>query len=92
MAYTRFHRPDFAKAMLLPPAPENASIKTTLSFGAEVDMCSAILLWRELVDRLIGAGNGTYFAMDSGVTPNQASSVSQTPSSYFVNMRCRCFQ
>lgn len=93
MAYTRFHRLDFAKAMVLPPAPANASTKIFRPAGAEAAMCSAILLRRQMLAKSKTLQqNRTNFATGSGVTPNQASSVSQMPSSYLENILCRCTQ
>lgn len=44
MAKTRSHRPESAKAMAFPPAPQNRSISVVLVGGAAAAMCSAILL------------------------------------------------
>lgn len=62
IAKTRSQRPERAKAIALPPTPANASMITVFSFGADSEMCAAILL--ELVSDLLGLSEGSYVLCD----------------------------
>jgi len=74
--------------MALPPTPAKQSMTTALSSGAEFDMCCAILLHASSArrDTVNVEDASPHHATGSGVTPNQASSVNQMPSSYFEKM------
>ena len=83
MAKTWLQRLERAKAMAFPPAPAKASMIVVLEDGMLVLMWSAIRLRgkSQYGGRKGKRGEEDYFAIGSGVTPNQTSSVIQIPSS-----------
>lgn len=92
MAKTCSHLSERAKAMEFPPTPANASIMTVLSLGVDSAICAAILLQFVRINQRTSDTEMTYFAIGSGVTPNQASSVIQMPSWYFCHILKRWCQ